>query len=201
MSRFRPAVVTGAALAGVFWGATGFVALLDSAPDPGPLGSPSFYLIEGGHAVSETAMVIALFALWRSQRPLIGRLGTAVFALAVAATSLLGLLTFSVVGAAALDIVPSMPATGDSVPAPLVALATAVFVFTFVGLVAGYIGSGVTTIRAGLWPSPIGWLLIAHPFLLFTNLLFYPIGIAIGLLWLALAWIARRPAGGVGSRY
>ena len=70
ISRFQPAIVIGAALAGVAYGATGFVALLDTGPDPGPAGSTSFYLIEGGHALAESGMVVALIGLWRSHRPI-----------------------------------------------------------------------------------------------------------------------------------
>lgn len=187
---FWRAVVVGAALAGLFWGATGFVALLDPGPDPGPVGSSSFYLIEGGHALAETGMLVTLIGLWRSQMARIGRLEKVAFGMAVAATLLLAVLTYGVVGASALGLGPSDG--GQGVPVPLVVLASALFLFTLVGILAGYIGSGVTTIRAGVWSPLIGWPLIAHPFLLAANLVFYPIGIVIGVLWLALAWVARK---------
>lgn len=199
VSRFQRAVVVGAALAGVLWGASGIVAFLDPGPDPGPPGSSSFYLIEGSHALAETGIFVALIGLWRSQTTLIGRLGNVVFGLAVTATLLLAVLTFLVVGGTALGLAPSMPVAGQTVPAPLVALATAVFSFTLVGVLAGYIGSGVTTIRAGMWPPLSGWFLIVFPFLIAANLNFYPVGIVVGVLWLALAWVARkRPLARIG---
>lgn len=190
VSRFQRAIVIGGAVAGIAWGATGFVALLDPGPDPGPIGSMPFNLTEGGHALAETGMAVMLIGLWRSQRLRLGRLGKVVIGLAVAATALLAVLTYVVVIASALGMAPPDPA-GQSVPAPLVALASALFLFTLVGIVAGYIGSGVATIRAGVWPSLIGWPLIAFPFLLTANLVFYPIGVVIGALWILLAWVAR----------
>ena len=192
VARYGRVVAVGATLGGLFWGATGFVALLDPGPDPGPVGSSSFYLIEGGHALAETGMAVALLGLWRSQRPRIGRPGNVVFGLAVAATLLLAVITYLVVAGAVLGFRPSAPATAQTVSAPLVAAASALFLFTLVAIVAGYIGSGVTTIRAGVWPPLIGWLLIAHLALLVTNLLIYAAGIVIGILWLGIAWLARR---------
>jgi hypothetical protein len=194
LSRDQSAVVIGAAFAGLFWGSTGFVALLDPGPDPGPVGSSSFYLIEGGHALAETGMFVALVGLWRSHTARIGRLGNVVFGLAAAATLFLAILTYLVVAASALGLGENMPDSGQTVPPPLIALASALFLFTLVGLLAGYTGSGVTTIRAAVWPPLIGWLLIAHLVLLAGNLVIYPIGIGIGVLWLTLALVAGRAA-------
>ena len=191
VSTFQRAVVVGAALGGVLWGFTGVVALLDPGPDPGPTGSSSFYLIEGGHALAETGMFVALIGLWRSQTQRIGRLGDVLFGLAVTATVLLAVLTYVVVGGTALGVGPNV-AAAQTMPASIVALASVLFLFTLVGLLAGYIGSGVTTIRAGVWPPFIGRPLIAHPFLLVANLVIYPVGIVIGVLWLALAWVAGK---------
>lgn len=196
--RFQLAVVIGAAVAGLAWGMTGVVALLDPGPDPGPPGSTSFYLIEGGHALGEMAMGVALIGLWRSQRAVGGRLGTALFGIAIAATLLIAALTCIVVIGTALGFRPSMPDAEQSVPAPLVVLASILFLFTLLGILAGYVGSGLTTIRAGIWPRLVGWTLIAHPFLLAAILALnavgigYKVGIAIGLLWLALAGVARK---------
>lgn len=181
-----------------FLGATGFVALLDPGPDPGPVGSASFYLIEGGHALGETGMALALIGLWRSQRARTGRLGKALFALAITATLLVAALTYIVVGGTVLGFRPSMADAEQSVPAPLIVAASMLFLFTLVGILAGYIGSGVITIRAGVWPPLVGWALIAHPFLLAAILVLnavgigYKVGIAIGVLWLVLAWRALK---------
>jgi len=189
---FQQLVIVGAALAGLAWGATGVVALLDPGPDPGPVGSSSFFLIEGGHALSETGMFLALLGLWRSQRSRLGRPAKVAFGLAATATVVLAALTYLVVGAAALGVVLDAPAEGQSVPAPLVALASVLFLFTLVGILVGYIGSGVATIRTGVWPRLVGWPLIAHPFLIAANLVIYPVGIVIGAVWLGLAWVARQ---------
>ncbi|MEP7081672.1 MAG: hypothetical protein ABI841_01705 [Chloroflexota bacterium] len=186
------AVVFGAAIAGVLWGASGVVAVLDPVPDPGPPGSSSFYLIEGSHALSETAMAVALVGLWRTQVRRVGRLASVFFGLAVSATVLLALLTYIVVIGTTLGLGLEMPGAGEAPPAVLVVLATVFFVVTFVGLVAGYVGAGLATVRSGVWPSLTGWPLVAHPFLLFANLVVYPIGIVIGILWVALASVARR---------
>src|SRR5688572_13839054 len=94
---YQTAVVIGGAIAGVAWGATGFVALLNAGPDPGPPGSVSFHAIEGGHALSETGMAAALFGLWRSQRPRIPRASNVLFGIAVAATALIAVVTYVVV--------------------------------------------------------------------------------------------------------
>jgi hypothetical protein len=77
-------------------------------------------------------------------------------------------------------------------PPIAVVLASAVFLFILVGVLAGYIGAGVTTIRAGVYPQLIGWLLIGFPFLIAVNLNIYPAGIMVGLLWLTLAWVAWK---------
>lgn len=70
---YQPMIVIAATFGGLAWGATTLVALLDPGPDPGPVGSTSFYLIEGGHALAETGWFIALLGLWRSQRPRMAR--------------------------------------------------------------------------------------------------------------------------------
>jgi len=197
-SGYQSAVVIGAALAGLAWGMTGLVALLDPGPDPGPPGSSSFYLIEGGHALAETAMFVALLALWRSQIARMGRLGNVLFGAAVAATLILAVLTYLVVGASVLGLGENLPDAGQTVPAPLVVLASVLFLFTLVGIAAGYFGSGIATIRAGVWPPLIGWFLIVFLFMLAAIFVLYPVGIgykvgiAIGVLWLALAWLARK---------
>ena len=210
-SRYQSAVVIGAALAGLAWGMTGLVALLDPGPDPGPPGAASFYLIEGGHALGETGWGLALIGLWRSQRARTGRLGTLLFGLATTATFIIAALTYIVVVGTALGFRPSMPGAEESVPAPLIVVASTLFLFTLIGILAGYIGSGVTTIRTGVWPPFAGWALIANPFLMATIFALnavgigYKVGIAIGVLWLTLAWGADRayrppdPLGQVGA--
>lgn len=191
VSRYQPAVVVGAALAGLFWGLTGVVALLDPGPDPGPVGSTTFYLIEGGHALGHTGMFVALIGLWRSQRSRIGRVGSGLVGLAAGASVLLAVVTYLVVGAAAMGLRPN-ELEGETPPALLVAVASAIFLVGLIGLVAGYVGGGVVTTRGKVWPPPVGWLLVPYPFLLFVNLVFYPIGMAIGALWIGLAVVAGR---------
>jgi hypothetical protein len=118
--------------------------------------------------------------------------------MAIGATLLIAALTSMVVIGTALGFRPSMPDAEQTVPAPLIVVASTLFLFTLVGILAGYIGSGVTTIRAGVWPPLAGWALIIHPFLLAAILALnavgigYKVGIAIGVLWLALASSARR---------
>jgi hypothetical protein len=195
-ARHRSAVVIGAALAGLFWGATGFVALLDPGPDPGPVGSATFYLIEGGHALGGTGMFVALIGLWRSQASRTRRVGKVVFGLAAGATLLLAVLTYLVVVGSALGLGPSD--AGQGVPEAVVAVASAAVLLLLIAIVVGYIGSGVTTTRAGVWPRMVGWLLMAYPVLLFVNFFFYPIAIATGALWAALAWVARSGSAATG---
>lgn len=190
-SRFQRAVFIGAALAGLVWAFTGFVALLDPGPDPGPPGSSSFYFIEGGHALAETGILFALIGLWRAQAPRIGRLGKVAFGVAVSATLLLAVLTYFVVAGASLGLAPDM-SNAQTAPPIAVVLASAVFLVILVGVLAGYIGAGVTTIRAGVYPQLIGWLLIGFPFLIAVNLNIYPAGIVVGVLWLTLAWVAWK---------
>lgn len=191
LARYRPAVVVGAALAGVLWGATGVVALLDPGPDPGPYGSTSFLLIERGHALAETGWVVVLLGLWRSQRGRIGRVASVLFALAATASLLLAVVTYVVVGATALGLRLDDP-SAQSPPPALVAVVSVLFLLALIGLVVGFIGSGVTTVRSGVWHPGTGWPLIVHPVLIAANLFVYPVGIAIGIAWLALAWAARR---------
>lgn len=197
-SRSESALVVGAALGGLAWGMTGFVALIDPGPDPGPPGTLSFYLIEGGHALGEASMGVALIGLLRSQRAQLGRVGNLLSILAIAATFMIAAVTCIVVVGTALGFGPTTPDAEQSVPAPLIVVASTMFLLTLIGILAGYIGSGLTTIRAGVWPPLVGWLLIAFPFLLAALFVLnavgigYKVGIAIGVEWLAVAWVARK---------
>jgi heme/copper-type cytochrome/quinol oxidase subunit 1 len=151
---------------------------------PGP-----FYVIEGAHAVAETAMVPALLSLWKAQRTRLHRPGNFGFVLTVAATALLAAITYITV------ILPLGGIIGESL------VGTVLFLLSILGTVVGFIVCGIATILARVWPSATGPLLIAHPLLLLAVLAFYELWesyatfIAVGLLWFAIAWIlATRKA-------
>jgi hypothetical protein len=185
--------VSAAQVAAVAWAVTGAAALAFAGPDPGPFGSASYTVIEGGHAVAETAMLFVLAAIHRGQRHRTGTGTRLLYVTAFAATALLAVITYL---SAVLPLVGvDVAALDDTVPSLL-------FVVTLLGTLVGFVGLGVAVLRAAVWPRPLGALLIAHPFLIAVLLGVYPMGIGIGLLWLAVGRLVASPvaAGGKAAR-
>ena len=172
-------VRTGAVIAAVFWAISGVAALFSPTGDASELGSASFYIIEGTHALAETGMLVALLGLWRHRawsRPT--RAGLWV---AIASTALLALITYLTVvlmwaGASPED-------SGD--------VASLFFVLSLLGTLLGFVWLGIALVRSGHVPPAIGWLLAAHPSVLAVLLFFYPMGLGLGVLWAGIAWVSR----------
>ena len=186
-SKLVRAAVLGAVIAGIGWAVSGVTAVIYPDWDVGTPGP--YFVVEGLHAVAETAMVPALLWLWNAQRIRLHRPGNIGFGLTVAATVLLAAMTYLTV------IVPLVGITEGNV------VVDVLFLLSVLGTIVGFIMCGITTIRARVWPPATGPLLIAHPLLLLAVLAFaqlvesYAIFIAVGLLWFAIAWIlARRKA-------
>lgn len=173
-------VVIGAALAAVFWAISGMAALFSPTGDASELGSVSFYVIEGTHAIAETGVLVALVGVWgagawtKSTR----------FALIVAmvSTGLLALLTYLTVVLMAAGASPE--STED--------VASLLFVASLLGTLIGFVWLGIALARSRMVPSPLGWLLFAYPFGMAALLFMYAMGILLGLLWAAVAWVAMR---------
>jgi hypothetical protein len=180
-SRLTRGAVIGAVIAGIAWAVSGVTAVIYPEHDLGMSGP--YYVIEGTHAVAETAMIPALLLLWKAQRMRLQRPGNFGFGLAVAATALLASITYGAV------IMPLLGITGENM------VATVLFLVSMLGTVVGFIMCGIATIRAPVWPSAIGPLLIAHPLLLLAVLALFEVWnsyatfIAVGALWFALAGI------------
>ncbi|MGI8830143.1 MAG: hypothetical protein ACR2I5_10300 [Candidatus Limnocylindria bacterium] len=173
-------VVIGAAIAAMFWAISGIAALFSPTGDASELGSVSFYIIEGTHAVAETGVLIALLGLWpagpwsRSTR--------AAFIVAIVATALLALLTYLTVVLMAAGFSPE--ATGD--------IASLFFLASLLGTLIGFVWLGIALARSRMVPALLGWLLAAYPLGIAALLSVYPMGIALGLLWAAVAWVATQ---------
>jgi hypothetical protein len=158
-SRLSGGAVLGAVIAGIAWAVSGVTAVIYPEWDVGISGP--FYVIEGAHAVAETAMVPALLLLWKGQRTCLHRPGNFGFVLTVAATALLAAITYVTV------VLPLVGITGESL------VGTVLFLFCILGTVVGFIVCGIATIRARVWPPASGPLLIAHPLLLLAVLAFH----------------------------
>jgi hypothetical protein len=175
-------VVIGAAIAAIFWAISGVAAFFSPTGDASELGSVSFYIIEGTHAVAETGVLIALLGLWpagpwsRSTR--------AAFIVAIVATALLALLTYLTVVLMAAGFSPE--ATGD--------IASLFFVASLLGTLIGFVWLGIALARSRMVPALLGWLLAAYPLGAAAMLFVYPMGIALGLLWAGVAWVATQPS-------
>jgi hypothetical protein len=186
-SRLTRGAVLGAVIAGIGWAVSGVVAVVDPGWDVGPAVSLSAQVIEGSHAMAETAMIPALLGLWKAQRTRLRRLGQLGFWLAVAATALMAVITY--VGV----IVAMVGITGSSL------VVTVLFLLSVMGWVVGFIMCGIATIQARVWPPATGPLLIAHPLLGLAILASYELWesyamfIAVGVLWFTLAWILSAP--------
>ncbi|CAN5298862.1 hypothetical protein BH23CHL9_BH23CHL9_14590 [soil metagenome] len=173
-------VVIGAAIAAMFWAISGIAALFSPTGDASELGSVSFYIIEGTHAVAETGVLIALLGLWpagpwsRSTR--------AAFIVAIVATALLALLTYLTVVLMAAGFSPE--ATGD--------IASLFFLASLLGTLIGFVWLGIALARSRMVPALLGWLLAAYPLGIAALLSIYPMGIALGLLSAAVAWVATQ---------
>lgn len=173
-------VVIGAAIAAIFWAISGIAALFSPTGDASELGSVSFYIIEGTHAVAETGVLIALLGLWlagpwsRSTR--------AAFIVAIVATALLALLTYLTVVLMAAGFSPE--ATGD--------IASLFFLASLLGTLIGFVWLGIALARSRMVPALLGWLLAAYPLGIAALLSIYPMGIALGLLSAAVAWVATQ---------
>jgi hypothetical protein len=184
------AAVLGAVIAGICWAVSGVTAVIYPDWDVATPGSaPPYYVIEGTHAVAETAMVPALLWLWNAQRIRLHRPGSFGFGLAVTSIVLLAAITYATV------IVPLVGITEGNV------VVDVLFLLILLGTVVGFIMCGIATIRARVWPPATGPLLIAHQVLSLAVLASaqlvesYAIFIAVGLLWFVIAWIiATRKA-------
>ena len=180
-SRLSGGAVLGAVIAGIAWAVSGVTAVIYPEWDVGI--TRPYYVIEGTHAVAETAMIPALLLLWSAQRTRLHRPGNFGFGLAVAATALMAVITYGSV------IVPLLGITEENL------VVTVLFLVSVLGWVVGFIMCGIATIRARVWPPVTGPLLIAHPLLGLAILASYELWesyalfTAVGVLWFAVVWI------------
>jgi hypothetical protein len=141
-------VIIGAAIAAVFWAASGVAAIFSPTGDASEFGSWAFYVIEGTHAIAETGMIIALLGLWRGGRPWDRRSARAAFVGAIAATGLLAVLTYLSVVLAAAGVPREF---GEDVVSLL-------FLISLLGTLITFIWLGIVVVRSALMPSGVGWL-------------------------------------------
>ncbi len=172
-------VFIGALCAAVFWAISGVAALFSPTGDASELGSPSFYIIEGTHALAETGMLVALLGLWRLRAW--STPTKAAFWVAIVSTALLALLTYLTVVLMWAGASPE--GAGD--------VASLFFVLSLLGTLVGFVWLGIALVRSRSVQPVLGWLLAAHPVLLAALLFIYAMGLALGVLWGGIAWVAR----------
>jgi hypothetical protein len=173
--------VPGALLMGAAWFASGIVAfVVPGGVGPGVPGELRFFLIEGLHAVGELGMLAALVGLHVPQAPRYGWLGRVGFRVAFAGTAAILLVTLFAAAGGEGNLLTGI-----------------LFAIGMLGWLVGFPLLGIATLRASVLPSWISWLLIAFvPLLILRVILVFAfafqaygvLGVAVGLLWLLLAY-------------
>ena len=137
-------VVIGAVLAAVSWAISGIAALFSPTGDASELGSVSFYVIEGTHAIAETGVLIALVGMWGAG-PWTRSIRIALI-VAMVSTGLLALLTYLTVVLMAAGVSPE--ATGD--------VASLFSVASLLGTLIGFVWLGIALARSRRVRAPLG---------------------------------------------
>jgi hypothetical protein len=181
--------VSGFTLMGAAWVASGLAGLAMDGRGAGEVGSPRWYVIEGLHGAGEAGLVVGLLALGsvigaRSALPRGGHFG---------------LLASS--WGTGLVLVSTIAVLATAAPGPVIG---SIFGLGMLGWLVGFPLLGVALMRTSLLSSVVGWLLLAFAPLaigLFLVLEAYTVGgVAVGVLWLAVAWLIRVPARATAAR-
>ena len=164
---------SGAVVAAIALTVAGAVAVV--TPYPSPEGSWSFYAIQSSDVIAEAGLLLALVALHGRQRTSSGRLGAAGF--------------WSTASGTVLFIVSTLLWLIADPGGPLIDV---LFYGAVVAWLAGFPLLGVATLRAGVFPQWLGWLLVGYMALFLTAFLlaepFPATRFLIGFPWLAVAY-------------
>jgi hypothetical protein len=176
LENFARWAVPGALFMAVTWFASGIVAwVAPGSPGSGEVGELRHYLIQGLHGVGRIGSLAALVGLHVHQKATYGRMGNIGFWISFGSTALLAVLTIGIVGLIEGNL--------------LMELLITVGVLSWV---VGFSLLGIATLRAKVMPGWVGWLLIAFfplALILFLVLMAYGVGgVAVGVLWLLLAY-------------